>query len=64
MLQRYSRLQKPCNKQAETVESSIDLLCLNQEEGHAETIRFICGKSIAKAEGGPGILYHVNDVIV
>ena len=37
----YSRLQKSCNKQWKT---TIDLLCLNREEGHAEAgkiIRFI-----------------------
>ena len=44
----YSRLQK-CNKQAEQWKTTIDLLCLNREEGHAEAgkiIRFIHGKSI------------------
>ena len=42
---RYSRLQKSCNKQAEQWKTTIDLLCLIQEEGHAEVgkiIRFIC----------------------
>ena len=48
----YSRLQKSCNKQAEQWKTTIDLLCLNQEEGHAEAgkiIRFICGKSMQSA---------------
>ena len=38
-----------CNKQAEQWKTTIDLLCLNREEGHAgvgKIIRFICGKSI------------------
>ena len=45
----YSRLQKSCNKQAEQWKTTIDLLCLNQEEGCAEAekiIRFILSKSI------------------
>ena len=45
----YSRLQKSCNKQAEQWKTTIDLLCLSREEGHAEAgkiIRFIRGKSI------------------
>ena len=45
----YSRLQKSCNKQAEQWKTTIDLLCLNREIGHAEAgkiIIFICGKSI------------------
>ena len=29
-------LQKSCNKQAEQWKTTVDLLCLNQEEGHAE----------------------------
>ena len=43
----YSRLQKSCNMQAEKWKTTIDLLCLNREIGHAEAgkiIRFICGK--------------------
>ena len=43
----YSRLQKSCNMQAEKWKTTIDLLCLNREVGHAEAgkiIRFICGK--------------------
>ena len=35
----YSRLQKFCNKQAEQWKTTIDLLCLNREEGHAEAER-------------------------
>ena len=38
-----------CNKQAEPRKTTIDLLCLNREVGHAEArkiIRFIRGKSI------------------
>ena len=40
---------KSCNKQAEQWKTTIDLLCLNREEGHAEAgkiIRFIRGKSV------------------
>ena len=39
----------PCNKQAEQWKTIIDLLCLNQEEGHAKAgkiIRFICGDQL------------------
>ena len=46
---KYSRLQKSCNKQAEQWKTTIDLLCLNREVGHAEAGKitiFICGKSI------------------
>ena len=38
-----------CNKRAEQWKTTIDVLCLNQEEGHAEAVkimRFIHGKSI------------------
>ena len=35
----YSRLQKSCNKQAEQWKTTIDLLCLNREVGHAEAER-------------------------
>ena len=38
---------KSCNMQAEKWKTTIDLLCLNREVGHAEAgkiIRFICGK--------------------
>ena len=35
----YSRLHKSCNKQAERWKTTIDLLCLNREEGHAEAER-------------------------
>ena len=48
-LEFYSRLQKSCNKQAEQWKTTIDLLCLNQDEGHTEAgkiIKFIHGKSI------------------
>ena len=37
----YSRLQKSCNKQAEQWKTTIDLLCLNQEEGCAEAGKII-----------------------
>ena len=40
---------KSFNKQAEQWKTTIDSLCLNREEGHADAgkiIRFICGKSI------------------
>ena len=55
----YSRLQKSCNKQAETVETTIDLLCLNREVRHAEAgkiIIFICGKSI--------VVFHCFSLLV
>ena len=45
---KYSRWQKSCNKQTEQWKTTIDLLCLNGKEGHAEVgkiIRFICSKS-------------------
>ena len=35
----YRRLQKSCKEQAEQWKTTIDLLCLNQEEGHAEVGR-------------------------
>ena len=36
------RLQKFCNKHGWQWKTTINLLCLNQEEGHAEVGRFIC----------------------
>ena len=55
----YSRLQKSCNKQAEQWKTTIDLLCLNREVGHAEAgkiIIFICGKSI--------VVFHCFSLLV
>ena len=46
---KFSIYHYSCNKQAELWKTTIDLLCLNQEEGHAEAgkiIRCICSKSI------------------
>ena len=46
---------KSCNKQAEQWKTTIDLLCLNREVGHAEAgkiIIFICGKLI--------VVFHVS----
>ena len=53
------QVAKFCNEQVEQWKATIDLLCLNREEGHAEEgkiIRFIHGKSI--------VVFHCFSLLV